>query len=93
MAEDLKIISKSDFVLLDPANIKINVTNFDKRAFNFTSYTVEIQIFSGSRKQMYKKLTRYRELEVFAGILRDKFKNLSLPELPKTNARNFFNKE
>jgi hypothetical protein len=42
MAEELKIISKADFVLMDPASMKINVTNFDKRAFNFTSYAVEL---------------------------------------------------
>lgn len=93
MVEELKIISKADFVLLDPGSIKINVVNYEKRAFNFTSYAVELQLTLNSRKQLYRKLTRYRELECFDGVLRDKFKNLTLPELPKTNAKNFFNKE
>jgi hypothetical protein len=50
MVEDLKIISKADFVLLDSASIKINVTNFDKRTFNFTSYAVELQLILNGRK-------------------------------------------
>lgn len=93
MVEDNKIISKPDFQLLDLANLEIVVTGFDKRIVNYTSYSVEIQITLNNRKICYRKLTRYRELECFDNVLKDKFKNLTLPELPKASIFDLRNKE
>lgn len=55
-----------------------------------TEYEVQISLHN---KRHYLKSTRYRHLEAFDHVLREKFKNLEFPKLPSKQKLINFNKE
>ena len=74
-----QVISKDEFKSLDINDISLRVVDYSYSLVSHTEYEVQISI-RGQRN--YLKSTRYRHLEAFDHVLREKFKNLEFPRLP-----------
>lgn len=84
------IISKDEFKSLQVCDISIKVVDYSYSLLSHTEYEVIVSIRNESH---YLKATRYRHLEAFDHVLREKFKNLEFPRLPEKNKILNFKKE
>mmetsp|Transcript_37549 Transcript_37549/g.49387 ORF Transcript_37549/g.49387 Transcript_37549/m.49387 type:complete len:155 (+) Transcript_37549:107-571(+) len=77
--EQDQVITKDEFKSLEVNEIELKVVDYSYSLVSHTEYEVQISL-SGQRH--YLKSTRYRHLEAFDHVLREKFKNLDFPRLP-----------
>ena len=84
------LISKDKFKALEVSEISLTVIDFSYSLLSHTEYEVQISI---KDERHYLKSTRYRHLEAFDHVLREKFKNLDFPRLPDKNKLLNFKKE
>ena len=81
------VINKDEFKSLSVSQIGLHVVDYSYSLLSHTEYAVQISI---KEERHYLKCTRYRHLEAFDHVLREKFKNLDFPRLPeKTKLLNF----
>ncbi len=71
-------------------DISLHVVDYSYSLLSHTEYEVQISIRD---ERHYLKCTRYRHLEAFDHVLREKFKNLEFPRLPDKNKILNFKKE
>ena len=89
-ADATKTISKEKFKALNVTEVSLNVIDYSYSLLSHTEYEVQISI---KDTRHYLKSTRYRHLEAFDHVLREKFKNLDFPRLPDKNKILNFKKE
>lgn len=83
-------MTKERFKALDVDEIQLHVVDYSYSLLSHTEYEVQISIQS---RLHFLKCTRYRHLEAFDHVLREKFKNLEFPKLPEKNKIINFKKE
>ena len=88
--ETTTVISKDKFKQLDVSEVTLTVIDYSYSLISHTEYEVQISI---KDSRHYLKSTRYRHLEAFDHVLREKFKNLDFPRLPDKNKILNFKKE
>lgn len=85
------MISKDEFKVLKVEDVKLNVVDYNYSLLSHTQYEVQISIVPGNIN--YLKCTRYRHLQAFDHVLRERFKNLEFPKFPDNGKLLKFNKE
>lgn len=75
-----RLISKQDFIALDPKSVKIQCVCYNKKLVGHTTYSVEVGIVTLNK--YYLKSLRFRDLEALDTVLNEKFRNLKFPTLP-----------
>ena len=77
-------MSKQDFLQMDPQELILQATTYNKHLVGHTTYNVEIRLTLDPRKptQYYLKQLRFSDLEAFDTVLNEKFKNCTFPTLP-----------
>ena len=89
-ATTTQVISKDEFKSLRVCDVQLFVVDYSYSLVSHTEYEVQISI---QNEKHYLKSTRYRHLEAFDHVLREKFKNLDFPKLPDKKKLLNFKKE